>query len=197
MEFISQKSKPTPHPPPPTPQFPESPKPPMYSSEASFRRRQATPWSTLGTGVVGALVQLRTGSVSARSNTVCCWHSHKQVSEVPRVSLISVLMSPTIYWLISNLLPTNMQMSDKHRFSASVIIRLMYKPLSSLSGFLCVCVCVCSCIRAFIIFRSELCAFLCFNKREFSDYYILNIFISLLNSKFTCHFFFFARRVGS
>lgn len=65
-----------------------------------------------------------------------------QTSEVPRVSLISVLMSPTIYWLISNLLPTNMQMSDKHRFSASVIIRLMYKPLSSLSGFLCVCVCM-------------------------------------------------------
>lgn len=172
MEFIPRKSKASP---PPT------------ASEASFRSGPAAPWLTLRTWVVGALMRLRTGSVSARSNTVCCWHSHKHVSDVPSVALISVLMSPTIYWFISNLLPTNMQMSDKHRFCASVIDKpLSYPPP---------CVCVCSCIRDFIIFRSKLCAFLCFNKREFSDYYILNIYIYIYFSpQFQIHLsdFFFA-----
>lgn len=99
------------------------------------------PTAHLGYGVASALLQPRTGPLSARSNTtICYWYSHRQASAVLPVFLISPLMSPTIYWLISNLLPTNMQMSDKHRFSASVIIPLMYKPLSSLSRFFCVCV---------------------------------------------------------
>lgn len=104
---------------------------------------------------------LRTRMPSACSSTeMYCWHSQRQANDVVGVLLISIFMSPTIQWLISNLLPTNMQMNDKQKPSASVIILPIFQAtLLSVQVFLCAH----SCIRDFIIFRSILCTLLCFN----------------------------------
>lgn len=82
---------------------------------------------------------LRAGMPSASSSTeMCYWHLQRQANDVVCVLLTSILTSPTIQWLISNLLPTNMQMNDKQKPSASAIILLIYKPLSSVCRFFCV-----------------------------------------------------------
>lgn len=66
-----------------------------------------------------------------------------------------------------------MQMNDKQRSSASVIILLIYKPLSSVLVFLRVH----SGIRDFSIFRSKLGAFYALRLSGFSNYSIMEMCI--------------------
>lgn len=83
-----------------------------------------------------------------------------------------------------------MQMNDKQRSSASVIILLIYKPLSSVLVFLRVH----SGIRDFSIFRSKLGAFYALRLSGFSNYSIMEMCIYIF---FLFGIFFFFEWVES